>query len=73
MPEKKRSGFRASMPYFDLGLTMALGIAVLAYLGHKLDQRWGTDPWLTLTGSVLGVVIGFINLFRTALPPKEKR
>jgi F0F1-type ATP synthase assembly protein I len=60
-------------PYLDLGLTFALGIALLAWLGHWLDGRWGTDPWLTLAGAVLGVMVGFVNLFRIALPPKERR
>ncbi len=57
----------------NLGLSFALGIALLAGLGNWLDGRWGTKPWLTLVGAVLGVVVGFVNLFRTALPPKEGR
>ena len=55
----------------NLGLNMALGIGLLAWGGYKLDERWGTDPWLTLAGAILGVIVGFVNLFRTALPPKE--
>jgi len=64
---------RSAAPYLDLGLTFALGIVLLAFLGKWLDARWGTAPWLTLAGAVLGVVVGFVNLFRTALPRKGKR
>ena len=62
---------RSAGPLLNLGLTMALGIGLLAWVGYALDERWGTDPWLTLTGAILGVIVGFVNLFRTALPPKE--
>jgi F0F1-type ATP synthase assembly protein I len=57
----------------NLGLSFALGIAFLAWLGHWLDGKWGTTPWMTLSGAVLGVVVGFVNFFRTALPKKEGR
>lgn len=73
MAEKGGAGLRGVGPLLNLGLNMALGIALLALLGHWLDGRWGSDPWLTLAGAVLGVVVGFVNLFRAALPPKEGR
>jgi F0F1-type ATP synthase assembly protein I len=36
------------------------GMAVLgALLGNYLDRRWGTGPWLTLAGTLLGTGAGF--------------
>jgi F0F1-type ATP synthase assembly protein I len=54
----------------NLGLTFALAIGGLAYLGNRLDERWGSEPWMTLVGAILGMVIGFVNLFRIVLPPR---
>jgi ATP synthase protein I len=44
---------------FVLGAMTGLG----AFLGHYLDQRWGTAPWLTLAGTLCGMGAGFIEVF----------
>jgi len=42
-----------------LGLMLG-GMAVLgALLGKYLDEHWGTGPWLTLVGTLLGTGAGF--------------
>ena len=41
-------------------------------LGVWLDKRWGTAPWLTVGGGMLGIVVSFVNLFRLVLPPKGR-
>ena len=43
---------------FVLGALTVLG----AWLGHYLDRRWGTEPWLTLAGALLGMSAGFFEL-----------
>jgi len=43
---------------FTLGLTTAAG----AFLGHYLDQRWGTVPWLTLAGTLAGMAAGLAEV-----------
>ncbi|MCS7014528.1 MAG: AtpZ/AtpI family protein [Gemmatales bacterium] len=48
--------------YFALaqvGLEMALPIAV----GAWLDYRWGTMPWLVITGVIVGFAVGMIHLW----------
>ena len=73
MPEEKdrASLIRSIGPLMNLGVTFALSIGGLAFLGHWLDRRWGTEPWMTLLGAVLGMVLGFVNLFRVVLPPRK--
>ena len=73
VPEKndRASLLRSTGPLMNLGLTFALSIGGLAYLGHWLDGRWGSEPWMTLLGAVLGMVVGFVNLFRVALPRRK--
>jgi F0F1-type ATP synthase assembly protein I len=55
----------------NLGMTFAVSIGGLAYLGHRLDRRWETEPWMTLVGAILGMVLGFVNLFRLVMPPRK--
>ncbi len=57
--------YRKLSPYFNIGYVFAASVALLTFLGHYLDQRWGTNPWLTLIGAILGIFTGFYNFFRT--------
>lgn len=34
------------------------------FLGMKLDEQFGTDPWITIAGVILGGAGAFIELFR---------
>lgn len=36
--------------------------------GLWLDGRFGTKPWLTVTGAILGMAAGFLEFFRRVLP-----
>jgi len=40
--------------------------------GYWADGKLGTRPWLTLTGTLLGLVVGFYNFFVVVLrrPPE---
>jgi F0F1-type ATP synthase assembly protein I len=67
----RASLLRGMGPLMNLGVTFALSIGGLAYLGHWLDGKLDTKPWMTLLGAVLGMVVGFVNLFRVVLPPRK--
>ena len=47
------------------GMELAGAVAILTLIGWWLDSQWSTRPWLTLTGALLGMVVGFHNLWRT--------
>jgi len=34
------------------------------FIGMKLDEQFGTDPWITIAGVFLGGIGAFIELFR---------
>ena len=34
------------------------------YVGHKIDQKFGTDPLWTVILALCGIAAGFLNLFR---------
>jgi F0F1-type ATP synthase assembly protein I len=46
------------------GLGLVLGAATLvgALLGQYLDRRWATSPWLTLAGTLLGMLAGLFEV-----------
>lgn len=54
-----REALRRSAGYVDLGLRLALVILGGTLGGWWLDKKWNTLPWLTLTGTALGLVAGF--------------
>lgn len=56
--------------YMGLGFELVVPIIAGVLLGYWADSRWGTEPWLTLTGALLGIAAGFLNFFRSVLPPK---
>ncbi len=56
-----RSGPAASASYTLIGAVLVLG-----WIGHALDGRWGTKPWLLFAGLMLGLCMGFYELIRAA-------
>jgi len=49
------------------GLTFVTSIVAGALLGNWIDQRWdqhSTMPWATLVLTLVGAVVGFVNLQR---------
>lgn len=49
-----------------VGLTLVISTVVGLGGGIALDRWLGTAPWLMLVGLLLGIVSGFVNLFRAA-------
>ena len=45
-----------------LGFVLAATTVLGAWLGHYLDGRWGTGPWLTLGGTLVGMGAGFFEV-----------
>ena len=40
------------------------GLALLGYVGHRLDQRYGWQPWGLLVGLIAGMVLGLYRMVR---------
>ncbi len=56
-----RSGPAASASYTLIGAVLLLG-----WLGHALDGRWGTTPWLLFAGLMAGLCVGFYELIKAS-------
>ena len=63
MPDDKRS-LSDALKLSVVGLTLALCIAIGTGAGIWLDDRFGTQPALTVVGFFLGVTAGFVELFK---------
>jgi len=50
-----------------VGLELAGATAGLALIGYWVDGRFGTRPWGTVIGVVIGLVGGLYNLVRESL------
>lgn len=48
----------------QIALMFPSSIAVGLGLGYLLDRWWHTAPWLTLIGAILGIIAGFVNLYK---------
>ena len=53
--------------YSGVGLELAGATAGLALVGYWVDGRFGTRPWGTLIGVIIGIVGGLYNLTRESL------
>ncbi len=56
--------------FAGLGLQFAVTMAVLGALGWWLDSRFGTLPWLLVTGVLLGAIGGFVRIIK-AVPGSQ--
>jgi ATP synthase protein I len=60
----RRSNFQKIAALSSLGLLLPSSIIVGLFMGYWLDKLLGTRPWLTLTFLILGIMSGFLGLFR---------
>jgi F0F1-type ATP synthase assembly protein I len=59
--------FPSWVRHSGVGLEMAGATAGLALIGYWIDGRFGTRPWATVGGVVIGLVGGLYNLMRESL------
>lgn len=58
--------------YMGYGLTWALSTLLFLFVGHWLDGRLGTTPWLLITGAFVGGAAGFYSLYHHIVAEAEK-
>ena len=64
-PDNQRgSTFRGVGIAAALSGQLVLSIVAGFFLGHWLDGVFRTTPWLTIGGVIVGIVAGFVGLFR---------
>lgn len=62
--EPARSPLSVGIAWSTRLTALGLEFCLPALGGYYLDRRWGTEPLLTLLGTVLGFAAGMIHLLR---------
>jgi F0F1-type ATP synthase assembly protein I len=60
----KNSTAKQVFAYSSIGLQLAITLLIFVYGGYRLDRRYETEPLFIVAGVVLGMGIGFYNLFK---------
>jgi ATP synthase protein I len=63
MEEKDRKLFRVLGALSTVGITLVVSTVIGYFIGHYLDGRFGTTPWLTVVFLLFGIAAGFKNLY----------
>ncbi len=58
------AAFRSAGPLLGAGIQLAASVLLLLFAGRWLDNRYGTAPWLMVTGIVLGFGAGLTSFIR---------
>ena len=64
-PQKNDSS-RNFAGWVSLGFEFAGVLAVLCYIGYKLDKAWDTSPWFLVAGLATGLIGMFYMIFKQA-------
>jgi F0F1-type ATP synthase assembly protein I len=68
---KRRSEEPSPFRFVGLGFELVAPLLVGLFGGQWLDRRFGTAPWLLLTGVFVGAAAGVLNMYRRIVPPDE--
>ena len=72
-PKDPRTSASQAGDVLGVGLQFAGAIVLFLFVGRWLDERLGTEPWLLLTGVMVGAVAGFFSLYRQlVVVPRER-
>jgi len=62
--EDAGDSYRRAGPYIDASWQLVGSLGLWTVVGWFLDKKLGTGPWLLVTGSLLGIGLGFYLFFR---------
>ena len=71
-PDSSLKAFRLAGPLFGAGIQMAAAIVAMFFFGRWLDAKYGTDPWLMMSGALIGCGAGLYSFIKTALDMSRK-
>jgi len=75
LKEKKTvsEGLREAAPYLGLGTQLAMTVALLAFIGIFLDDKFNTKPIFILVCTFFGAFAGLYNFIKSISRLNEKR
>lgn len=75
MKEKKSvsESLREAAPYLSLGVQLAMTVALLAFIGNFLDNKFSTKPVFILICTFFGAFAGMYNFIIKSISRSNKR
>jgi ATP synthase protein I len=68
-----RPGSNEAGRVLGVGLQFAGAIVLFLFAGRWVDSKLGTEPWFLLLGVLVGLVGGFLSLYRQLNTPRPPR
>lgn len=62
----ERRWMRQAALAMQMGVSLVASTAIGWGIGHWLDRWFGTEPWLMVLFTLLGIASGFLEMFRIA-------
>lgn len=62
---------RTAQPYLDASWQLIGAVLLCTFGGWWLDKRFGTAPWLLVTGALLGLAAGMLTFIRVVMRMQE--
>ena len=66
MPENQRKWMRGAGLASSIGLVLVIATVIGYVIGSWLDRKFHTAPWLMFVFTLMGIIAGFIQIFRIA-------
>ena len=73
MAQQNKNWARALSDALNMATTIVAAIALGYFGGQWLDNKFDTDPWLTLAGFILGLATAFKVIFDRMNSNKNKK
>jgi F0F1-type ATP synthase assembly protein I len=51
-------------PWLGIGSSLAVTVLLCLWVGHWLDEKYGTEPRYFLVGAVFGLLAAFYHFYR---------
>lgn len=64
MRENRRKWIRGAGLASTVGIVLVVSMVIGYAFGSWLDRVFGTEPWLMLLFTLMGIAAGFIEMFR---------
>jgi F0F1-type ATP synthase assembly protein I len=71
LPDERMALSRVA-PLLTSGMQLALAVVVFFFMGYWLDGEFGTTPWCSIGGGLLGVAGGLTKFLRDAMALGKK-
>lgn len=64
--------YREVGPYLGLGMQLAVTVTIMVFVGIWLDEKFNSEPVLTIICSAFGIFAGMYNFIKSVLKTGKK-